>query len=137
MAGRKDVPPRSEGFSQGEPADGWQDVGGDGAILVLSAENPVVEGVLKAIRPSTLYPDNKLFDLETEEGPVALAGSTALNARISEKFIGQYMRVRYIGMATGKSGRKYKDFQVQVRADTGNGQMPPQAADDEQDKLPF
>ena len=135
MAGRKDAPPRSQGFASGSAGDGWQDVGGDGAILVLSDENPMIEGVLKGIRPSSMYPDNKLFDFETEDGPVALAGSTALNARISEKFIGEYMRVRYTGMATGKSGRRYKDFLVQV-PDSGNGQEPPQAADDE-DKIPF
>ena len=109
--------------------DEWAEVGG-GNILVLNDENKSIEGTLMGIRPSEMYPDNKLYDFHTEDGPVALAGSSAINARINQTHVGKYMRVEFAGMARGKSGRQYKDFVIKVKQGGSNGSGPATVAED-------
>lgn len=101
---------------KGRGSDEWQEIGGQGAILVLNDENTEVEGTLTGIRPSDMYPENKLYDMDTPDGPVAVAGCSAINARINDSHVGAYLRIKFAGMAKGKSGRTYKDFQISVRA---------------------
>lgn len=88
-----------------------------GELLVLGDANGQVRkagGLLVGVRKSSEY-DNFLFDFVKQNGDtVAVAGSTTINNVLGPRDIGKFVKIEFLGWGQGKSGRKFKDIDVQV-----------------------
>ena len=72
-----------------------------------------IEGELVAIRPSTTYLDNKVYDVRTLAGEqVTIGGTAGLNARLGERDVGAKVLIRFKGTGRTKQGATFKETQV-------------------------
>lgn len=81
-------------------------------------------GTIMNIRePTTQYGPTKVWEVKgvwihsktetREEGTWSLWRSTVLQ-RLSSATIGAHVGIKYLGIATGEKGRKYKNYKVEV-----------------------
>ncbi len=96
---------------------------GNGMVVLgdRPGQQTAVEGTLIAVRQSPKYPDNLLFDVETDAGEtVTVAGNAALNTRLSDKHVGKYVWLTFKGMATTAAGTSFKNVEVAVDLPDGD-----------------
>ncbi len=87
----------------------WERVEG-GDVFTFEKGGDSVEGKLIKIRDGQY--NNKVYDIECDDVMHVVFGTTVLDGRISEKHIGQPIRIVYLGEKTSKKGRVYDDFDI-------------------------
>jgi len=66
---------------------------------------------------SNVGPNNSMqYVVATDDGEVAVWGSTVLDNKFESVPVGAEVRVEFLGMAKGKTGKEYKDYKVQYKA---------------------
>ena len=95
----------------------WEEVGGGemwnyrdlgkGAVLIgvyLSKEEGVGEN------------NSNRYNIEKGDELLSVWGSAALDSKFAQVKPGEMVRIEYLGMSKGKSGRSYHDFKVSKKA---------------------
>ncbi len=74
-----------------------------------------VGGLLVEIRTDVGENHSTVYDLVQKDGEtLQVWGSTTIDGKLNPSDIGKFVKMKYLGMAKGKSGRDYKDIQVDV-----------------------
>jgi spore coat protein U-like protein len=74
-----------------------------------------IQGVYKR-QLTNVGPNNSAqYVIDTTDGEVAVWGSTVLDNKFESVPVGSEVRVEYLGMAKGKTGKEYKDYKVQYK----------------------
>jgi hypothetical protein len=101
----------------------WRQIGGGGGeIRKWETQGDTLEGIFRGIAPG------KFGDLGVLEEPdgktVRFPVHTALQEKVAGLKEGQTVKIEYLGLHEGKSGRKYKDFMVWVDDDGSDDETP-------------
>ena len=73
-----------------------------------------IEGVLTGIQEDVGENHSMLYELALENGETQnVWGSTTIDQRVRQSDIGNFCSIKFVGMAQGKSGRTYKDIDVE------------------------
>ncbi|HSF03110.1 MAG TPA: hypothetical protein VLA62_08870 [Solirubrobacterales bacterium] len=95
----------------------WRAIGGGGEFHKWAEAGESLEGTWRGLQDGQYGP---VGTLETPEGPVRFAVTTALVERLQGIPEGTELRLEYLGFRRSKAGREYKDFAVWVAtADEG------------------
>jgi hypothetical protein len=92
----------------------WRAVGSGGEFHKWGQAGETLEGTWRGLHDGQYGP---VGTLETPEGPVRFAVTTALLERLQAIPEGAELRLEYLGLRRSKAGREYKDFAVWVAAD--------------------
>lgn len=114
----------------------WQEIGGGevwnyrdlgrGAVLV---------GQLVSKETGVGDNNSNRYNLEKDNGEVvSVWGSTTLDTKFAQVKIGEMVRIEYMGMGKGKSGRSYHDFKV-AKKPAPFKEVEPKITDEELDAL--
>ncbi|KKL24153.1 hypothetical protein LCGC14_2418190 [marine sediment metagenome] len=147
--------------------DGWKkrEITEGVGIGAEDGQRKKVGGLLAEIRVDVGKNHSNVYELIQKDGDsLQVWGSTTIDGKLNRSDIGKFVKLEYLGMVQGKSGRKYKDIDVAVwegalndamkawprmgefhDAEQGNGGEPtedfadfPEALDEaEDDSLPF
>jgi hypothetical protein len=91
----------------------WRQVGSGGEFHKWGEAGETLEGTWRGLQDGQYGP---VGTLETPEGPVRFAVTTALLERLQGIPEGTELRLEYLGLRRSKAGREYKDFAVWVAA---------------------
>lgn len=80
-----------------------------------------------------------MYTIENEDGKTGVWGSTVLDSKFQEVPVGSMVRVEFLGMEKGLSGKEYKDYKVLYKdAPMTEAGAPTKPEDDtDLDKIPF
>jgi hypothetical protein len=82
-------------------------------------EKDTIEGILREKRTMIGPNNSNLYVLEDPKGKsTSVWGSTVLDGRIGKLPIGTLVKITFLGLAKGKKGTEYKNYEVQYDADT-------------------
>ena len=72
-------------------------------------------GLLVEIRADVGENHSVVYDLVQKDGTsLQVWGSTTIDGKLNPSDIGKFVKMEFLGMAVGNSGRKYKDIEVSV-----------------------
>lgn len=74
-----------------------------------------IEGVFSSTKHDVGPNKSNMYMLQTKDGTTGVWGSTVLDSKFEQIPVGSEVRVSFIGLATGKSGKEYKDYKVQYK----------------------
>ena len=73
-----------------------------------------IEGVLTGIQEDVGANHSMLYELTLESGETQnVWGSTTIDQRIRQADLGNFCSIKFVGMEKGKSGRTYKNIEVE------------------------
>ena len=148
--------------------DGWKkrEITEGVGIGAKDGQRKKAGGLLVEIRADIGENHSTVYELVQKNGEtLQVWGSTTIDGKLNSSDIGKFVKMEYLGMVIGKSGRQYKDIDVSVweaelndamkewprigefqgqDEKQGNGSEPtesfaefPEALDEEDDDLPF
>jgi hypothetical protein len=100
----------------------WRAIGGGGDFHKWTNPGETLEGVWRGLSDGQYGP---VGTLETPEGLVRFAVTTALVERLQAIPEGTELKVQYLGMRRSKAGREYKDFGVWVAEEVKPEELDP------------
>ncbi len=72
-------------------------------------------GLLVEIRYKVGKNKSTVYELIQQDGEgLQVWGSTTIDSKLNQSDIGKFVKLEYLGMAMGNSGRNYKDIRVSV-----------------------
>lgn len=82
-------------------------------------EEESIEGILREKRTMIGPNDSNLYVVEDTKGKkTAVWGSAVLDSRLGKLPVGAMVKVTFLGLAKGKKGTSYKNYEVQFDEDT-------------------
>lgn len=92
----------------------WIDVGGSAESTTWDKKAPL-QGVYTAKKENVGPNESNMYTIKTTDGNVDVWGSTVIDSKFEQIPRGSEVRIEYLGMAKGKSGKEYADYKFQYR----------------------
>lgn len=92
----------------------WITVGEGGNTPAWDRKEPV-QGVFVDMKTDVGPNKSNMYTLKTKDGEVDVWGSTVLDSKFEQVPRGAEVRIEFLGMAEGKSGKEYADYKFQYR----------------------
>ena len=92
----------------------WITVGEGGNTPAWDRKEPV-QGVFVNMKTDVGPNKSNMYTLKTKDGEVDVWGSTVLDSKFEQVPRGAEVRIEFLGMAEGKSGKEYADYKFQYR----------------------
>lgn len=92
----------------------WITVGEGGNTPAWDKKEPV-QGVFVDMKTDVGPNKSNMYTLKTKDGEVDVWGSTVLDSKFEQVPRGAEVRIEFLGMAEGKSGKEYADYKFQYR----------------------
>lgn len=74
-----------------------------------------VQGVYTSKKTNVGPNKSNMYMLRTEDGTVGVWGSTVIDSKFEQISMGSEVKVEFLGVETGKTGKEYKDYKVQYK----------------------
>ena len=87
---------------------------GDSNSTTWDRKEPV-QGVFVNMQTDVGPNKSNMYTLKTKDGEVDVWGSTVLDSKFEQVPRGAEVRIEFLGMAEGKSGKEYADYKFQYR----------------------
>lgn len=91
----------------------WMTVG-DSASDTWDKKEPI-QGVYVSKQTNVGPNESNMYNIKTDKGTVGVWGSTVIDSKFEQVPQGAEVRIKSLGMATGKSGKEYADYEFQYR----------------------
>jgi hypothetical protein len=105
---------------------GWTKREVEGDLVILGdAEGHVKQagGLLVAIKPDPMYPNNRRYTLVRENGEeFVVPGSASINRQLSPNDVGHFIKLEFVGWGKSANG-KFKEIAVHVWDGAPNERM--------------
>lgn len=99
----------------------WKKIGGVSDLpteRIWTPENEtVLEGIFIGKKEKTGQMQSPMFVFKVKNENVGVWGSTVLETKLAELQENDKVKIEYLGLVKGKTGRQYKDFDVSVWTD--------------------
>ena len=91
----------------------WKTVG-DAVGETWDKKDPI-QGVYTTKQTNVGPNESNMYTIKTDKGNVGVWGSTVIDSKFEQVPVGSEVKIKSLGMATGKSGKEYADFEFQFR----------------------
>lgn len=92
----------------------WQEAGQNGDSWKPENVGDTIQGLLTEKKENVGINNSNVYviELEGQEEPVSVWGSTVLDTKFQEITIGSEVKIEYLGLEKGKGPKPYKNFKV-------------------------